>query len=427
MTAAGIAALLAFAVGLLAGPLATGQIDPLDWLWPGLALVAVMALWARVKSHAWAPLQWLIIAALALVPPWAFMAVAGSRLPVLPGAMLIAAIAAPCAMAMLFPRKIWPVLVGCGVAALLPLFVAPDGPLADEQAVAVISGPPLFGAEVPPARGEGYRPSRDGVTAEAPFWTALSRDLPLRPIDALDDVTLADQRALLLVQPRLLQPAELVTLDAWVRGGGRVVILADPLLLWPDARPLGNPRRAPITSLLDPLLAHWGLSLEPARLDESGRPVAVRRLIAGGWLLHLAGASRFATTGRGTGGAACRLAEGGLIATCEIGRGHATLIADADLIEERLWTRDPDRPGHRAAWISDAVPFIESRLLGERGRAESERSWLIDKNHMISGICSGLASLVLLLALAWRWRPRPSHAIHFADVTDAKGPREKGS
>ena len=44
----------------------------------------------------------------------------------------------------------------------------------------------------------------------------------------------------------LAQPAEdLVALDDWVRGGGRVLLLADPMLEWPSKRPLGDPLRPP--------------------------------------------------------------------------------------------------------------------------------------------------------------------------------------
>ena len=74
-----------------------------------------------------------------------------------------------------------------------------------------------------------------------------------------------------MAQPRA-QPAEdLVALDNWVRGGGRVLLLADPMLEWPSERPLGDPFRPPPTFADTGLLAHWGLKLDAP--DEPGRRV----------------------------------------------------------------------------------------------------------------------------------------------------------
>ena len=67
----------------------------------------------------------------------------------------------------------------------------------------------------------------------------------------------------------LAQTAEnLVALDAWVRGGGRVLLLADPMLEWPSKRPLGDPLRPPPMFMDTGLLAHWGLRLDAP--DERG-------------------------------------------------------------------------------------------------------------------------------------------------------------
>ena len=68
-----------------------------------------------------------------------------------------------------------------------------------------------------------------------------------------------------MAQP-LAQPAEdLVALDDWVRGGGRVLLLADPMLEWPSKRPLGDPLRPPPMFMDTGLLAHWGLAARRAR------------------------------------------------------------------------------------------------------------------------------------------------------------------
>jgi ABC-type uncharacterized transport system involved in gliding motility auxiliary subunit len=88
------------------------------------------------------------------------------------------------------------------------------------------------------------------------------------------------QRArLLLMAHPLAQPAEaLVALDAWVRGGGRLLLLADPMLEWPSERPLGDPLRPPPMFADTGLLKHWGLRLDAP--DERGpgeRSSAARR------------------------------------------------------------------------------------------------------------------------------------------------------
>ena len=94
------------------------------------------------------------------------------------------------------------------------------------------------------------------------------------PISVTSPAELAKGRLLLMAQP-LAQTAEnLVALDDWVRGGGRVVILADPLLEWPSKRPLGDPLRPPPMFADTGLLGHWGLRLDAP--DERG--AAVRTL-----------------------------------------------------------------------------------------------------------------------------------------------------
>ncbi len=113
---------------------------------------------------------------------------------------------------------------------------------------------------------------------------------------------------LLMAHPRA-QPAEvLVQLDQWVRGGGKLLLLADPKLDWPSNRPIGD-RLRPQPAFADTgLLAHWGLKLSG---PEAGSP---------GTSGHLA------TTGN------CIVAGAGMIARCPIGRGWATVIADADFL-----------------------------------------------------------------------------------------------
>src|SRR3546814_13227192 len=77
-------------------------------------------------------------------------------------------------------------------------------------------------------------------------------------------------------------------------------LLADALSGWPVRHPLGDPRNPPVTSLLTPLLGHWGMVLGAAPLGEraaQGFDVASRRL-------RLFSAGRFETPQIGR--ASCR-------------------------------------------------------------------------------------------------------------------------
>src|SRR5438128_1273825 len=69
----------------------------------------------------------------------------------------------------------------------------------------------------------------------SPALDALRTRYRVVPISVADEAELKTGRLLLMAQP-LAQPAEdLVALDQWVRGGGRVLLFADPMLEWPSA------------------------------------------------------------------------------------------------------------------------------------------------------------------------------------------------
>ena len=100
----------------------------------------------------------------------------------------------------------------------------------------------------------------------SPAARALQSRYRVLPISVTNPAELAKGRVLLMAQP-IAQPAEdLVALDAWVRDGGRLLLLADPMLEWPSKRPLGDPLRPPAMFMDTGLLGHWGL-----RLDAPGR------------------------------------------------------------------------------------------------------------------------------------------------------------
>lgn len=245
------------------------------------------------------------------------------------------------------------ILLFSGIASSGSVMRAPSGPppISAGKPVGVLSALPLFWRE-----GAGDISAGAGPIRMAPRFTHL----PLWPIDHADARSLGGFTTMLIAQPRLLQPQELVAIDDWVRAGGKAVVLADPLLMWPSDLPPGDARRAPLTSLLDPLLMHWGLRLEPA--EEGARGVE-RRLLDSGHVLLLAGASRFTKVAGGNVSAQCELIEHGLIALCRIGKGAARLVADADLIDEQLWLTDARWPDRPAAHTSDISALMDAWLV----------------------------------------------------------------
>ena len=153
----------------------------------------------------------------------------------------------------------------------------------------------------------------------SPTLEALESRYKVEPIGVADAQSLEQGDLLLMAHP-LAQPAEaLVELDSWVRQGGRVLILADPRLDWPSERPLGDLHRPPPYYADTGLLGHWGL-----RLDAPEEP---------GPQEHVVDGRRVRTGSPGSLSGSCETLGEGLVARCSIGRGRATVIADADLLQ----------------------------------------------------------------------------------------------
>lgn len=150
--------------------------------------------------------------------------------------------------------------------------------------------------------------------ANSPVLQALEQAYRVTPIDLPSD--LPKGALLLAAQPRALPAEELVALDRWVRDGGRIMLLADPMLEWPSELPLGDPRRPPMAFADTGLLKHWGLTLDAP--EERG-PKALS--LGGDEILT-------ASPGELHGG--CAISGDRLAADYRIGRGRATVIADAD-------------------------------------------------------------------------------------------------
>ena len=172
--------------------------------------------------------------------------------------------------------------------------------------------------------------------AARPHWlrAAVEAHNSLAPIDVIDANSLSQIDTLLLIQPRALTPAEFVALDQWVREGGRVLLVADPMLVGEPPFALGDPRNPQAIAMTGPIEARWGLQLQSGKIgDGAERSVS---LAGHDMPVSLGGtfAKRPPTGGSPENSADCELRTGGLIATCAIGKGRAVLVADATLFED---------------------------------------------------------------------------------------------
>ncbi|MEO6248105.1 MAG: DUF4350 domain-containing protein [Sphingomicrobium sp.] len=155
----------------------------------------------------------------------------------------------------------------------------------------------------------------------SPTLTRLRQRYRVQPIAIADAASLRHERLLLMAHPRAQTADALDDLDRWVRGGGRLLLLADPMLEWPSIRPLGDPLRPPPGFADTGLLAHWGLRLiPPVQRGTVDEQVGGRRVRFGspGTLA----ASRFAVAAHG------RIARGA------VGKGRVTVVADADWLAD---------------------------------------------------------------------------------------------
>lgn len=168
----------------------------------------------------------------------------------------------------------------------------------------------------------------------SPALEALSRRYRILPIGVASGKELGKARLLLMAHPAAQPPEDLVALDDWVRRGGRVLLLTDPMLEWPSSRPLGDPLRPSPMFMDTGLLGHWGLRLDAP--DRRGREP-----------LKLAGYD-IMTDSPGRLAGRCEISGDALVAHCRIGQGRATVVADADLL-------DPKRLGAAAGHNLDAL------------------------------------------------------------------------
>lgn len=232
-------------------------------------------------------------------------------------------------------------------AACAPASTAERG-AQDDVAAVTVSSTPIFPnlprqrivlmSSLPLVYGAGVDMAGviEGKAQPHPLYSMMAADHDLVVADVLDAQTLSGARLMILVQPRALMPPELVALDGFVRGGGRLLLFVDPQLEWPRGTGLGDPRGPVRSALISPLLKHWGLELTDPGV-ESVRSGDLRAV-----LVH---PGQFGELPGKIGDATCRIAAARHVARCTVGRGRALLVADADLLDPAL-INDSGESGH---------------------------------------------------------------------------------
>jgi hypothetical protein len=160
----------------------------------------------------------------------------------------------------------------------------------------------------------------------SPALKKLQSRYRVLPISVTDGAELAKGDLLLMAQPPTQTAENLVVLDQWVRRGGHLLLLADPMLEWPSKLPLGNPTRPPPMFVDTGLLGHWGLRLDAP--DERG---AAKRSLAGYEVMTVSPGALYGT---------CHISIDRFVARCRVGRGEVTVIADADILDVDQFGRD---------------------------------------------------------------------------------------
>lgn len=231
------------------------------------------------------------------------------------------------------PRNRWALaavllaLAGCGPEPAAKVTT----PAGAQTSLGLMTSLPLYWGE-----GAGIADLAAGRAAHPWQRTALEQRYMLAPLDTLSPIPalspeapevdpLAGIERLAVIQPRGLSPADNVALDAWVRAGGRLLLVLDPALTGDYDIALGDPRRPVDSAPVPPVVARWGLSIS----FDAGQDVAVTTAAIDGVPLPLALPGRVAITDP----ANCSLVAGGAAAACRVGKGRVTLIADAALFE----------------------------------------------------------------------------------------------
>lgn len=226
-------------------------------------------------------------------------------------------------------------LAGCNADAVIPADET-TAHAAEPQRLGLMTSLPLYWPESAAigdlASGRAAPPWQRGVIEQRYTVQPLDTLSPISALspDAPEVDPLAGLQRLAVIQPRGLSPADNVALDRWVRAGGRLLLVLDPALTGEYAAPLGDPRRPVETALILPVVKRWGLNIFYPVFDRANAQPA-ESPIPGGGMVPLAAPGMIDFDPQA--GAHCKMMRGNAIATCRVGKGQVTLIADAAVFE----------------------------------------------------------------------------------------------
>src|SRR5690606_29818066 len=97
-------------------------------------------------------------------------------------------------------------------------------------------------------------------------------------------------------------------------------------------------------------------------------------------------------------GGHCRAEASGLIVQCRIGKGTAVMVADADMIDDRLWLIDPDRPLSPQKWSAD-TPALVMHWLGQP--LSGVRRWVRSEEDLVRAVRWVALAGIFWAGLGW--------------------------
>lgn len=170
----------------------------------------------------------------------------------------------------------------------------------------------------------------------------LERRYEITPLDSLtgnegEPAPIKQFEWLVIAQPRGLSPADNEGLDAWVREGGKLLYVLDPMLTGHYSVALSDPSHPTAVGLIPPVILRWGMTLrfddfQPLELREADYGKGTVPVQVAGEVILLEefeGLSDDQSAARGN----CTILGDGIAAQCFVGAGQVFLLADAAILE----------------------------------------------------------------------------------------------
>lgn len=222
------------------------------------------------------------------------------------------------------------------IAGVLTFISSRPGDAVERQPLALMTSLPIYWSE-----GRDIASLVSGDASLPWVREAIERKYELSPIDSFSGNDGSDPLdsfdRLLIAQPRGLSPEDNVALDEWVRGGGRLIYVIDPMLTGHYSVSFSDPRHPTAIGLVPPVLVRWGLGLrfddsQPFELRQAGYGTDAIPVQMAGEIILLPDDGSATAEERNVLGD-CTILGDAVIATCRIGLGRALVVADAALFE----------------------------------------------------------------------------------------------